>query len=110
MDNNNMDNKEAINIAKDMDNNVNNNTNNDIDNNTNNNINNNIDNDTLKSKMKRIISFYLMILTPLVFLILMIFILNYTTDIWYYLKAKPVIFSLFLLELIHILLMSITRK
>ena len=76
-------------------------TNRDIDNNNINNDTNN--NNTVKSKVKKIISFDLMIFTPLIFLTLMVLIL-------YYLKPKPIIFTLFLLELIHIFLTSITRK
>ena len=64
----------------------------------------------LKTKIRKIISIYLTFFTPFIFLSLMILILNYTTNIWYYLKPKPIIFTIFLLELIHILLTSITRK
>lgn len=61
-------------------------------------------------KIKDKLHIILFILTPLIFLGLMILVLNYTTDIWYYLKPKPIILTFFLLSLIHILLTSITRK
>ena len=57
---------------------------------------------------KNSISLFLFALTPAIILGLMILVLNYTTGIWYYLKPKPIIFTLFLLELIHFFLTSIT--
>ena len=62
----------------------------------------------ISPKAKKIISVVSFILTPLILLGLMILVLNYTTDIWYYLKPKPIIFTLILLELIHILLTALT--
>lgn len=62
----------------------------------------------LSPKAKKIISIVFFILTPAILLGLMILVLNYTTDIWYYLKPKPIIFTLLLLETIHILLTSLT--
>ena len=61
-----------------------------------------------ETKMVLLIDYFFII--PVIFLALMILILNYTANIWYYLKPKPIIFTVFLLELIHILLTSITRK
>ena len=62
----------------------------------------------LSPKAKKIISIVFFILTPAILLGLMILVLNYTTDIWYYLKPKPIIFTLLLLETIHVLLTSLT--
>ena len=68
----------------------------------------------MKEKIKKIgikikdkLPIILFILTPLIFLGLMILILNYTTDIWYYLKPKPIIFTFILLTVIHVLLTAI---
>ena len=61
-------------------------------------------------KKKKILDIVCFILSPVIILGLMILILNYNTDIWYYLKPKAIIFSLFLLELVHIFLTVITRK
>ena len=62
----------------------------------------------LSPKTKKVLSIILFLLTPVALLGLMILVLNYTTKIWYYLKPKPILFTLFLLELLHILLTSIT--
>ena len=62
----------------------------------------------LSPKTKKVLSIVWFILTPVALLGLMILVLNYTTKIWYYLKPKPILFTLFLLELLHILLTSIT--
>ena len=64
----------------------------------------------LGSKLKKKLPIILFILTPIIFLGLMILTLNYTTNIWYYLKPKPIILTFILLSLIHILLTAITRK
>ena len=61
----------------------------------------------IKIKPKLPIIFF--ILTPLIFLGLMILVLNYT-KIWYYLKPKPIILTFILLTIIHILVTAITRK
>ena len=60
------------------------------------------------SKKKKIASIIIFILTPVIVLGLMILVLNYTTKIWYYLKPKPIIFTLVLLELVHVLLTGLT--
>lgn len=62
----------------------------------------------LYNKLKPKLPIIFFVLTPLILLGLMILVLNYTTNIWYYLKPKPIIFTLLLLELIHILLTAIT--
>ena len=62
----------------------------------------------LYPKTKKIVDIIIFILTPVVILGLMILVLNYSTKIWYYLKPKPVLFTLFLLELVHVLLTGIT--
>ena len=64
----------------------------------------------LSPRAKKILDIIIFILTPVAILGLMILVLNYYTKIWYYLKPKPILFTLILLELIHILLTSITRK
>ncbi len=62
----------------------------------------------LSPKKKKVLSIICFILTPVALLGLMILVLNYNTKIWYYLKPKPILFTLILLELLHILLTSIT--
>lgn len=64
----------------------------------------------LGPKVKKFFNIILFILTPVAILGLMILVLNYNTKIWYYLKPKPILFTLFLLEIIHVLLTAITRK
>lgn len=64
----------------------------------------------LGSKLKKKLPIILFVLTPIIFLELMILTLNYTTNIWYYLKPKPIILTFILLSLIHILLTAVTRK
>ena len=64
----------------------------------------------INPKTKKIIDIVLFIATPAILLGLMILFFNYTSEIWYYLKPKPIILTLFLLELIHILLTGLTRK
>ena len=63
-----------------------------------------------KRNSKKILDIIIFILTPVALLGLMILVLNYYTKIWYYLKPKPILFTLILLELIHVLLTSLTRK
>ena len=58
-----------------------------------------------KEKIIRIIVF---ILTPAVLLGLMILTLNYTTKIWKTLHVKPFFLTLFMLEVIHVVLTAIT--
>ncbi|MBR1540402.1 MAG: sulfatase-like hydrolase/transferase [Clostridia bacterium] len=62
----------------------------------------------LTPNRKKILDIVVFLLTPVALWGLMILTLNYTTKIWYYLKPKPVIFSLLLLEVIHMLLTAIT--
>lgn len=62
----------------------------------------------LTPKRKKVKDILVFILTPAALLGLMILVLNYNTKIWYYLKPKPILFTLLLLELIHILLTAIT--
>lgn len=62
----------------------------------------------LTPRKKKILDIIVFFLIPVAIWGLMILTLNYTTKIWYYLKPKPVIFSLFLLEMIHIFLTAIT--
>lgn len=62
----------------------------------------------LTPNRKKILDIIVFLLTPVALWGLMILTLNYTTKIWYYLKPKPVIFSLLLLEMIHMLLTAIT--
>ena len=63
----------------------------------------------LSPKTKKVLSIVWFILTPVALLGLMILVLNYTTKIWYYLKPKPILFTLFLLELLHIALEQISH-
>ena len=49
------------------------------------------------------------ILIPIVLLFLMILVLNYNTKIWYNLRLKPILFSLFLIELLYLFLSGILR-
>jgi len=59
------------------------------------------------SKVK-FIKVLVFILVPVIFTLLMILVLNYTNNIWYYLKPKVIIFTIFLLEIIHVFLTAIT--
>ena len=61
-------------------------------------------------RKKRIFDIMVFLLTPVALLGLMILVLNYNTKIWYYLKPKPIILTLVLLELIHVLFTAVTRK
>lgn len=61
-------------------------------------------------KDKKGINLCLFFETPMLILGLMILILDYNTNIWFLLKLKPIIFTLLLLEVIHIFLTSVTRK
>lgn len=57
---------------------------------------------------KRLFSIIIFFATPLAILLLMIFTLNYTTNIWRTLHTKAFLFTLFLLEIIHIFLTAVT--
>ena len=56
---------------------------------------------------KRIINAVVFVLIPIILLFLTILVLNYLTDIWFYLRLKPIIFTGILLIIIHIFLTAI---
>lgn len=65
----------------------------------------NIETNNTKNKIGNILTF---LLTPIILTGLMILILNYTTNIWFYLKPKVIVFVVVLLEIIHVFLTSVT--
>lgn len=65
-------------------------------------------NETSKIGKKNKFNIILFLLTPVIITGLMILTLNYTTDIWYYLKPKVIIFVVLFLEIIHVFLTAIT--
>lgn len=67
--------------------------------------NENIEKKKSKTNKFKILTF---ILTPVILTGLMILILNYTTNIWFYLKPKVIIFVILMLEVIHLFLTTVT--
>ena len=69
----------------------------------------NNENEAVEKKSKinvyKILTF---ILTPVILTGLMILILNYTTNIWFYLRPKVIIFVVILLEVLHVFLTAVT--
>lgn len=68
------------------------------------------ENENIENKKSKINKFKILtfILTPIVLTGLMILVLNYTTNIWFYLKPKVIIFVILMLEVIHLFLTTVT--